>query len=187
MRIPLIKKIVRLLLKYEKRIYLFLGVFIFLLIVVDNFNIKKFFGFLLFVFFGGFFKYMIAKYRFMFEFTPIIFFSVIVAKTMGFLWVFPYLFLADMVASIKGGDMPGAASIPYLTWTVIVAGLSLALPIPGVGQYLILFLLLIGGLGIEQFIMGGLNGYGVSSLIGNIAINAYFFIKFSAFFVNLVS
>ncbi len=181
--------IIRKLSANEKKIYLYLGFFLALFLVLaglDLINIKKIFAFLLFVLIGGFFKYLISKYRIWVEFTPIVFFSVIIGNYMGIIWVLPYILIADIMASFIAGTGPTGGSVPYWIWMFILVIIAKPFDVLGAGQILIPVIYFIGSLLLEQFVKGGLNPWRLGSAIANFIINLYFFLKLSEFFIKLI-
>ena len=183
-------KFVHVLLKNEKKIYVALSIMllIFLLsLVFDFINLKKVFAFAIFVLVGGAFKYIISRFKIFFEFTPILFFCVIIAKYMGIIWVIPYIFIADIFPMILGHHGPTAGSVPYWIWMFVFSILMIPLDITNIFIRILVPLLYFGStLAIEQFVKGGLNGWRWTSAIANLVITFYFFVKLTPFFVGLI-
>lgn len=173
----------------EKKIYIFLG-FILLLVVVlaglDLINIRKIFAFILFVMIGGAFKYLISKYKLYLEFTPIVFFCVVIGHYMGIFWVALYILVADIMMEFWAGVGPSGGSVPWWLWMFVLTIIAKPFDILGAGMILIPLIYFIGSLAIDQFLRGGLNPWRVSSAIVNFMINLYFFIKLGEFFVGLI-
>lgn len=184
-------KLINLLSHNEKKIYIFLAAFLIIsliLYLLDFFNIKKILAFALFVLIGGAFKYLIAKFRIPVEFTPVIFFAVIIGNYMSLFWVIPYLIIADVTAAFLGGEGPTAGSVPYWPWMFLICVIALPFDITKTyAQILIPVIYFLGSLAIEQFVKGGLNGWRWSSAIANIVILLYFFLKFSNFFIGIIN
>ena len=116
----------------EKKIYFTLfgvGIFLWISFAFDFINIKKLFAFLIFVIIGGGFKYAISRLRIFVEFTPIVFFSVLIAHFIGWFWVIPYIFLTDMVPAFLGHHGPTAGSVPYWFWMVLFSIIMIPLDV----------------------------------------------------------
>lgn len=183
--------VVKTLVRNEKRIYLSLVFIAFLLWIsftLDILNLKKLFAFIVFVVIGGGFKYFISRFRIFVEFTPILFFSVLIAHYIGWFWVVPYLFLADMVPAFLGHHGPTGGSIPYWVWMFIFSIMMIPFEVTNIfARILIPVLYFLSGLFIEQFVKGGLNAWRWTSSVANLAINFYFFIQLAGFFVMMIS
>lgn len=174
----------------EKKIYSYLGFFLILILVLaglDLLNIRKIFAFMLFVMIGGAFKYLISRYKIWFEFTPIVFFAVLIGKYMGLFWVIPYIIVADIMSAFLAGTGPTGGSVPYWLWMFIITIIAKPFDIIGAGQILIPLIYFLGCLLLEQFIKGGLNPWRWGSSIANLIINLYFFLKLSNFFIMLMT
>lgn len=182
-------KVVDRLANIEKKIYIFLGVLLLFAVVLaglDLINIKKIFAFVLFVMIGGAFKFLIAKYRLYVEFTPIVFFCVVISKYMGLFWVVVYILVADIMVEFIAGNGPSGGSVPWWLWMFLTAIIAKPFDLLGIGMVLIPLIYFLGSLFIDQFLRGGLNPFRISSAIANLIINMYFFIKLSAFFIGLI-
>lgn len=175
--------------KNERNIYFALAILCVILWVsfaFDFINLKKISAFAIFVIVGGFFKYIISRFRIFVEFTPIAFFAVIIAKYMGIFWVIIYLVIADVVPSFLGHYGPDHASIPHWIWVFIFSIIVLPLDITNMFIRIIVpIAYFIGCVFIEQFALGGLNGEKWASSFVNLAINFYFFVKLAEFFIGL--
>lgn len=185
-----LEKITHTLVKNEKKIYLTLGVLAIILwfsFVFDFINLKKFLAFTVFVVVGGGFKYFISRFRIFFELTPILFFSVIIAKYMGILWVPVYLLIADILPSFLGQHGPDHDSFPHWTWVVIFSIVMLPFDLMNIYVQIIApIVYFLGCLFIEKVLLGGLNGMRWTSSVVNLAINFYFFVKLTEFFVKMI-
>jgi hypothetical protein len=153
---------------------------------LDLINIKKIFAFILFVLIGGAFKYMIAKYKLYVEFTPIVFFCVVIGKYMGLFWVVVYILVADIMVEFITGNGPTGGSVPYWLWMFLIAIIAKPFDLLGIGMILVPLIYFLVSLAIDQFLKGGLNPMRIASAIANLIINMYFFIKLSEFFIGLI-
>lgn len=183
------KDVIKWVSKNEKKIYAFAFTLLFLAIVLaafDILNIKKIFSFIIFIFIGGFFKWVVNRYRIWVEFTPIAFFCVLIAKYMGFFWVAIYIVIADIMAAFLGGQGPTGGSVPYWVWMFIFPIFALPFKFSGPILLILPIIYFLGGLFIEQFLKGGINHWRWVSAIANLIIITYFFLKLSDFFVGLI-
>ncbi len=174
----------------EKKIYIFLAIFLSFIIVLaffDMINIKKIFAFILFVIIGGTFKYLITNYKLGVEFTPIVFFCVLIGKYFGIFWVIPYILIADIMAEVIAGDGPTGGSVPYWIWMFLIAIIAKPFDLLGVGMVLIPLIHFLGSLAIDQFLKGGINAWRFSSALANLVILLYFFIRLSGFFIGIAT
>ncbi len=185
------KKLVSYMAKNEKKIYtylIFTAITLLMLFAFNILNLRKITAFVIFVLVGGVFKYFISRYRIFIEFTPIAFFAVIVANYIGVIGVIIYLILADVMPSYLGQYGPDQASVPHWTWVFILSVITI--PFFSASNIFVLILIpivyFLGCLFLEQFVLGGLNSAKWFSSIGCFAINFYFFIKFTGFFVGLI-
>lgn len=185
------RNIIPFIVKNEKKIYVILGiliVFLWLSFAMNILNLKKIIAFSIFVLIGGFFKYMISRFRIFFEFTPILFFSVIIAKYMGFVSVIIYLILADLVPSYLGHMGPDDGSFPHWIWVVIFSMVAIPFDISNIFFRLIAPLIYFGGcLFVDKILLRKLGWMSVGSGVAVLVINAYFFIQFGPFFVSLMA
>lgn len=175
---------------YEKKIYLSLAIFLILTVVLamlDLINIKKIFAFILFVIVGGAFKYVISKYNLGVEFTPIVFFCVVIGKYLGLFWVIVYILAADIMVEFIAKTGPTGGSVPYWIWMFLIAIIGKPFDLLGIGMFFIPFIYFLGSLAIDQFLKGGINPWRFSSAVANLTITLYFFIKLSGFFVGMVN
>jgi hypothetical protein len=183
-------KIVETFSEYEKKIYFTLGFSLLLLVALaamDLINIKKIFAFMLFVIIGGAFKYIISKYNLGVEFTPIVFFSVVIGKYFGLFWVIVYIIAADIMVEFITKTGPTGGSVPYWIWMFLIAIMGKPFNLLGFGMFFIPIIYFFGSIAIDQFLKGGTNIWRFSSTVANLTINLYFFIKLSEFFIGMVS
>ena len=175
--------------KNEKKIYIYLGIFLAIILLLswlDILNVKKTFAFILFVLIGGAFKYAISRYRIWVEFTPIVFFAVLIGKYIGLIWIVPYILIADIMAAFIAGQGPTAGSVPYWIWMILMAVIAKPFDLLGAGMILVPLIYFIGSLALEQFVKGGLNAWRWASAVANLVINFYFFVKLSSFFIGIM-
>lgn len=177
------------LVRNEKKIYITLfaiAIFLWVSFAFDFINLKKILAFTIFVIIGGSFKYMISKFRIFVEFTPVVFFSVIIAHYMGFFWVILYIFAANIIPSFLAGHGLTAGSVPHWFWIFLFSIITIPFEVTNIFVRILLPLVYFAGcILLEQFVKGGLNGWRWTSAVANLAINFYFFLKLTEFFVNI--
>lgn len=111
----------------------------------------------------------------------------IIAKYMGVFWVIPYIFVANIIPSFLAGHGPTGGSVPHWIWIFLFSIIVIPFDVTNIFMRIFLPLFYFGGcILLEQFVKGGLNGWRWTSAVANLAINFYFFLKLTEFFVKMV-